>query len=138
MNIAELLGTAVGVLLCAAFLFVVLRHQRPELAICLGLAAGALVLVLLLSEIAPLFSAVRNMMQSGGLSAEWLAVVLKAAGVCLLTQLVADTCRDAGETALAGKAELAGRVLLLLLAIPLYEQILSLVTQLISGRVVSG
>lgn len=138
MNIAELLAVAVGILLCAALLSAVLRSQRPELAICLGLAAGALVLVLLLSEIAPLLSAVRRMMQSGGLSAEWLGVVLKAAGVCLLTQLAADTCRDAGETALAGKAELAGRVLLLLLAIPLYERILSLVTQLISGQVVSG
>lgn len=64
-------------------------------------------------------------------------MVVKATGVCLLTQLTADTCRDAGETALAGKAELAGRFVLLALAVPLFADVLELVTALINGQAVS-
>lgn len=138
MSSAEVLVAAVGLLLCAVLLAVVLRPQRPEMAICLSLAAGALVLILLLGQIAPLLAAIRRLVQGGDFSAEWLEAVLKAAGICLLTQLTADTCRDAGETALAGKAELTGRILLLLLAVPLFEQILTLVTGLINGQAVSG
>ena len=92
----EMLITAVGLLLCGALLAVVLRGQRPELAVCLSLLAGALVVGLLLRQVVPLLSAMRRMMLLGGLSAGYLTVVLKAAGVCLLTQLTADTCRDAG------------------------------------------
>ena len=119
---------AVGVLLCAALLSTVLRVWRPELALGLSLAAGALVVGLLLKELAPLLTSLRRMMTVGGLSDNALSVVLRAAGVCFVTQWAADTCRDAGQSALAGKAELTGRVLLLLMTVPLFEQVLTLVT----------
>lgn len=138
MTATQVLTLSVGVLLCGALLAVVLRGWRPELALCLSLAAGAVVLLLLLNQIAPLLAAVKRLVAAGGLSGDYLTVVLKAAGVCLLTQLTADTCRDAGESALAGKAELVGRVLLLLLAVPLFEEILALVTGLLQGQVAGG
>lgn len=134
----EVLIAVVGVLLCAAMLAVVLRAQRPELAMCLGLAAAAAVTILLVRQIAPLISTMRRLLAMTTLPSEGFGVVLKAAGVCLLTQMAADTCRDAGETALASKAELAGRVLMLMLAVPLFEELLSLVTTLIGGQVTGG
>lgn len=138
MNITEILVAAVGLLLCGALLASVLRSQRPELAVCLSLLAGVLVVGLLLGQIAPLAATVRRMLTAGGMTQGSLTVVLKAAGVCLLTQIAADTCRDAGETALAGKAELVGRILLLLLAVPLFEDILTLVVGVVNGQAVTG
>lgn len=126
-----ILVAAVGVLLCAAVLSTVLRTQRPELALGLSLAAGALVVGLVLKELTPLMATLRQMLTLGGLSDNALAVVLRAAGVCYVTQWAADTCRDAGQTALAGKAELTGRVLLLLLTVPLFEQVLTLITEVV-------
>ena len=123
--------TAVGVLLCAALLATVLRAHRPELALGLSLAAGALVVGVLLRELIPLIGTLRRMLALGGLSDTALSVVLRAAGVCFLSQWAADTCRDAGQTALAAKAELTGRVLLLLLTVPLFEQVLALVTEVV-------
>lgn len=138
MTTGEMLIAVVGVLLCTAMLAVLLRTQRPELAMCLGLAAAVLVAMLLVRQIAPLISTMRRMLTMTTLPTEGFGVMLKAAGVCLLTQITADTCRDAGETALAAKAELAGRVLMLMLAVPLFEELLTLVTTLIGGRVMSG
>ncbi len=138
MSTGDVLAAVVGVLLCGALLAVVLRGWRPELAVCLSLAAGAVVLALLLSRIAPLLAAAKRLAAVGGVDDSLLGTVLKAAGICLVTQLTADTCRDAGESALAAKAELVGRVLLLLLAVPLFEQILTLVTGLLRGGTVTG
>ena len=108
------------------------------MALGLSLLAGILVVGLLLNQLLPLMGTVRQMMRLGGLDDGYLAVVLKAAGICLLTQLTADTCRDAGETALAGKAELTGRVLLLLLSVPLFQQILALILDLVQRMEVGG
>lgn len=129
---------AMGLLLCAAILALVVRGQRPELALCLSIAAGAAVLMMLMGHIAPLLTTLSNMLQGSAIPSEYIKAVLKATGICLLTQLTADTCRDAGETALAGKAELVGRVLLLLLSLPLFEDMLTLVTTLAQGQAVSG
>lgn len=124
----EILVAAVGVLLCAAVLATVLRAQRPELALGLSIVAGMLVVGVLLKQLTPLLASLRRMLTVGGLSDSVLAVVLRAAGVCFVTQWAADTCRDVGQTALAGKAELTGRVLLLLMTVPLFEQVLALVS----------
>lgn len=127
-----------GLLLCAGILGLVLRGQRPDLALCLSLAAGVAVLLMLMRHIAPILSSLNAMMAGSAIPSEYIKAVLKATGICLLTQLTADTCRDAGETALAGKAEFAGRILLLLLSLPLFEDMLALVTALAQGQAVSG
>ncbi len=127
-----------GALLCAALFGTVLRPQRPELALSLCIGAGVLVVVRLASQLLPLVSTLRTMLESGGVSTEYLSFLLKAVGIVLVTQLTADTCRDAGEGALAAKAELVGRVLLLMLSLPLLRQVLALATSLISGQAVDG
>lgn len=138
MTIGQTLVAVIGLLLSAAVLSTLLRSQRPELAVGLGLVAGVLVVGVLLGQVSSLIGVLRRMLTLGGLSDSYLSVVLRAAGVCLLTQLTADTCRDAGESALAGKAELAGRVLMLLLAVPLFEQVLTLILGVIDGQAVTG
>ena len=138
MTHTQILVTAVGLLLCGGLLSVVLRSQRPELAMCLSLLVGVLVVGVLLKELTPLIAALRRMTALGGVGENHLEVVLRGAGICLVTQLAADTCRDAGDAALAGKAELTGRILLLLLAVPLYEQILTLIIGGVNGQAVMG
>ncbi len=138
MTVGEVLTAAVGVLLCAAMLALMLRGSRPELALGLSLVAGAAVLFLLVGQLTPLIAALRRMLAMASMDTAYFGVVLKATGICLLTQMTADTCRDAGESALAGKAELAGRVLMRVLAVPLFEGLLTLVTGLINGQVLSG
>jgi stage III sporulation protein AD len=49
----------------------------------------------------------------------WLKLLLKALGIAVLIQTSADLCRDNNNAALAGAVELAGKVMILTLAIPL-------------------
>lgn len=128
-----LLVSVIGALLCAAFLAAVLRTHRPELAAGLSLLAGVLVTAAVVSRLSPLVTSLRRLTAQSGLSEDSLSLVLRAAGVCLVTQLAADTCRDAGESSLASKAELAGRFMLLVMALPLFERILALITTVVMG-----
>lgn len=125
--------TIAGVAVVAAFLAVVLRQQRPEQAMAVSLAAGLGILMLVVTKAMPVVGALRNLLEGAALPKEYAAVVFKALGICLLTQLSADACRDAGETALASKAELAGKLFLLTLALPLFEKIAQTAALLING-----
>lgn len=125
--------TIAGVTVVAAFLAIVLRQQRPEQAMAVSLAAGIGVLALVVSSALPVIATIRELLNGAALPGEYGAVLFKALGICLLTQVAADACRDAGENALAAKAELAGKILLLTLALPLFEQLARLAASLISG-----
>ena len=54
-----------------------------------------------------------------------VTILFKAVGICLLTQLAGDVCRDSGESSIASKIELAGRAAILLTAMPLIQEVLA-------------
>ena len=57
----------VGVVMIAAFLAVLLRHQKPEFAMAVGVLTGIAVLLLIISKIVPVFDTLRDMLGAAGL-----------------------------------------------------------------------
>lgn len=116
-----------------AFFSVLLRRWRPEQALALSLAAGVCIVALTATWLAPVFDKIQRWASISGVDSTYADILFKGIGVALLTQLCADTCRDAGEGALAAKAELAGKLCLLLLALPLLQQVADTAFSLLQG-----
>ena len=117
--------------LLAAMLAVILHQYKPEYAMLLSAAAGCGILLLLLSALTPALEQLQAVMGKAGLSMAYFKILLKGLGICYLAQFAGDLCRDAGQTSLAGKMELAGKISVVLLALPvamdMMEWIFSLV-----------
>lgn len=126
MSAVQIAGFAVS----AAALALVMRRLRPESATALVIAAGALTGLMVLPRLAEIVSGVTALAAAGGVQDGYMTQLLKVGGISLLMDFAAQTCRDADEEGLAMKVELAGRVMLIGLALPvmrtLLEQILSL------------
>ena len=114
-----------GFAVCAAALALVMRRVRPEAAPVLIIAAGVLTALMALPQLAKIVDGVRGLAVSGGVQDAYMTPLLKVAGISLLMDFAAQTCRDAGEDGLALKVELAGRVMLIALALPVMEVLLS-------------
>ena len=86
---------------------------------------GAVVLfgILLLSSIEPLLTFFSDLSTRAGAS-QYVEIILKGLGIVILTQICSDICKDNGEGTLAGNIETVGKLELLLLCIPLIEEIL--------------
>ena len=83
--------------------------------------------------IVPIISEIRKMMDGAAIDYEYITVLIKAVGICYITQFASDVCKDAGQISISNKIELAGKVALCLSALPLYRDLLSL-TQTIIGK----
>ncbi len=121
----------VGIGLTGAFCAVMLKQYKSEYAMLVSLATGLIILLLVLSRAEPVFEAINGYMGKFGSTGGLL--LLKALGICIVTQLATDTCKDMGESATAAKLELAGKVLIIVLILPLLNELLSIATGLISG-----
>ena len=108
----------------AAALVLVMRRLRPESAPALVMAAGSMAALLILPQLAQVISDVSALASLGGLQDGYMTHLLKIGGVSLLMDFAAQTCRDAGEESLAMKVELAGRVMLIGLALPVMRMLL--------------
>lgn len=120
----------VGVGLVAAALAVVLRQTKPEYAMLVSLAAGIFIIYKIFGDLIPLVAEIDTILASSGVPSEYGTILFKALGICLLTQIACDTCKDAGESAIASKIEMAGRIAILAVSLPLFTQVLSIVHSL--------
>ncbi|NLG24015.1 MAG: hypothetical protein GX558_01560 [Clostridiales bacterium] len=109
------------VLICVAgaVLSAVLKAQRPELSMGVVIATALAALFLSLDGLKQAVSTIADLAQGAGVSSESAQLIIRATGVTLLAEFGAQLCRDAGESALAGRIELGGRVVLLGMAAPL-------------------
>ena len=72
----------------------------------------------------------KELTERSGLSSLAVQTILKCVGISLITEFASDTCRDAGETSLAARVELFGRVASLIVAIPLFKEFIELIITL--------
>lgn len=125
MEAVQIAGFAV----CAAALALILRRLRPESATVLVIAAGALAGLMVLPQLGQIVSGITALASSGGVQEGYVSQLVKIGGISLLMDFAAQTCRDAGEDGLALKVELAGRVMLIALSLPVMQ---TLLTQIMS------
>jgi len=122
--------------LCAAglavtLLLVLLRQWNPAFELPMKLSAAILFVGLLASLARPLVSYVKEMMGATA-AAPYVEVLLRALGVAVLTETVGGICRECKEGAVASYLEIAGRLEILILCLPLMEEILECVKGLLA------
>ena len=117
----------------AALICIVLSGYKSEYSFAAVIAAGAFITVSLLREVVPAVKELSLLADSAGLENEYLEIAVKSLGVCFLTQFAADTCRDFGQSALAGKAEFVGKCAVFLLSLPMLKSILQTAVSLLGG-----
>ncbi len=126
MDILTICGFGIlAVAVCA-----VLRHIKPESAIGVSIAAGIFIMGAAIAALKPSVEAIKTLSDGAGLG-EFSSILFKALAVCYITTLSADLARDAGEAALGGKLELAGRVAVAAISLPVFTSLAELVTGLI-------
>ncbi len=130
MNIIGVAALAVT----AAVFMLTLRPKNSEIALLLGVGCSAAILLGLLSQIGAIAGTVESIVSLSGLNAGYIAILLKVVGICLVTEFAADTCRDAGSSALAANVTLTGKILVTVTALPLYADILNAVLSIITGE----
>ncbi|CAB1128913.1 Stage III sporulation protein AD [Candidatus Hydrogenisulfobacillus filiaventi] len=114
---------AVGIGLISTVLLLLLRRERPEWGVVVALAAGVALLFLVLVPLGRVVGTLTQLAGLGHLQGAYLTLLLKVLGIAYLTTLAAQVARDAGETLVAGRVELAGKVLILALALPIIRAI---------------
>lgn len=121
----------VGLGLIATMLVVILREYRPDLAMQVSIAAGALVMLLVLNRITGALNVITETAVSAGINLVYLHTLLRVIGIAYLAEFGAQVCRDAGENSIASRVELAAKVIILVMAVPIIVEIMESVLRLI-------
>lgn len=109
----------VGIGLMTAFLAVLIKEQHPLFAFMLAIFTGVAIFLSLIGEIGKVIQLLSDLANQAGVKNIFLGTVLKIIGIAYIAEFGAQISRDAGQNAIAAKIELAGKVLILVMAIPI-------------------
>lgn len=114
----------IGIALAGGFLSLTVKEYRKDFAVLIGVATAAAVLMLSADMLEDVLSRFGEIAERGGVDAKYFTAVIKVVGVAYITQFAAEILRDSGENAVALKVELAGKVFILGLTLPIITSFL--------------
>ncbi len=126
----ELMFQIIGIALCSTMLCLVLRKNNPEYATAVAILTTVLILGMVVSTIHEVILHVRNLAIAGGVNLSYLETVFKVISIAYLCEYCCAVLEDAGETAIAKKVELAGKVIIFCISLPVIESLFRLITAL--------
>jgi len=114
-----------------AVICVIVRQYKPEFSAALAIGFSVILMLYLLTKITPIVSALETLATQSGIPTEFFSAVTKALGISILVGLACDSCTDVGQNSLASNIELAGKIAIILLCIPLIGEIVEVVEKLL-------
>ena len=103
-----------------------LKGFNREYGIAFSIAVSVIASLLIVTQIPPIINEITDLTEQAGIKTEYIAVMLKALGICYITDFAVDSCNEAGERSMASKVALCGKIAMTALAIPLVKDIVEL------------
>ena len=128
MEILKIAALALtGVLLAA-----LMKSINKEISIYIILATVIVLFFSIIDKLEEIFAFMEEIYDDVTYGKTFLPVILKVLAVAYITDFTAQLCKDAGEGTIGAKVELAGKVIIFYLAIPILSAILELIGSLLS------
>lgn len=121
----------VGVGIVATILIVILKVQKPEIGVQISIITGIVVFLMIAGKMSAVLELLSSFTRKANIDITYISTLLKIIGIAYITEFGADICRDAGESAIASKIELAGKVVIVVIAVPIITSLLDLIIKIL-------
>ncbi|OMF34247.1 stage III sporulation protein AD [Paenibacillus sp. FSL H8-0548] len=124
----------VGLGLTASILILVVREQKPMFSFLLAAFTGLFIFLYLVGKIELVITVLEDLANRSGIPSIYLKTILKIIGIAYIAEFGAQIVRDAGQEGIASKIEFAGKVFILVMAVP----IISVIVETVIGLLPEG
>ncbi len=121
----------VGIGLIALIIIVIIKQYKPEFALYVSLMAGVLIIMLILDKMGAIIELLTNLSNKTAINNEFLILLIKITGIAFLTEFAVSICKDTGETAIANKVDLGGKVIIISMSIPIIASLLETIIKIL-------
>ena len=122
----ELLFKAVAGTLITVVLYHAIPCERKELSLLLSILVSCMVSITAFSFLQPVIDFLDHLQEIGKLNKDMMAILTKAVGVGLVTEITTLICKDFGNGALGKAIQFLSVTATLWLALPIFHEVLNL------------
>ncbi|RDW21957.1 stage III sporulation protein AD [Oceanobacillus chungangensis] len=108
----------------ASILYIILKQINASFAFILILITGIIIFMSIINQIGVIFQLIHTLGQKANVQGMYLETILKIIGIAYIAELGASLTKEAGLGAVAKNIELAGKIFILLLAVPIITAVI--------------
>ena len=121
----------VGFALIGTFLALVVKEQKPNFAFLLIVFVGCSIFLYLIDQIYAIIHMLEKIAINANVNIIYVETILKIIGIAYIAEFASQITKDAGQAAIASKIEMAGKILILAMAIPILTVLIETIIALI-------
>lgn len=120
---------AIGLITCMATM--IIRPVRSDFAILVGIAGGLIIIAMIVNYFTGILTSIKDIINVTGLNTSIYTVLFKIIGVGYLLEFSAGICSETGNSGLADKILLGGKIVIMVMALPIITNILEIIMELL-------
>ena len=121
----------IGVGLISLIIIIIVRQYKPEFTLYVSLLAGAIILVFIMVKLDGIINLLTTLSNKTAINNEFLTLLIKITGIAFLTEFAVSICKDTGETAIANKVDMGGKVIIVSMSRPIISSLLETVVEIL-------
>ena len=121
----------IGIAFIAVIIIVILKQYRPEFAIYASIIAGVLILGLASNTLSGIIDMIKSISNKTNINSDFLVILIKITGIAILTEFAVSICKDAGESAIASKVDVGGKIIIISMSIPIINALIDTVIKVL-------
>lgn len=127
MEIVQIIGIA----FVAMFIIMIIKQYRPEFSIYISIIAGILIFSIIIIKLESVIELIKCLMDKLGTNTQYFSLLIKITGIAYLAEFATNICKDSGESAIASKVELAGRIIIIAMSVPILGALVDVVINIL-------
>lgn len=121
----------VGIAIITAIAALLLKGTKPELAFAVTIAGGIILLLFAFEIFKGSLTIFQKITDATGIESSIVKILLKMVGIGYLVEFSAGVLNDFGQNGLGDKLVFCGKIIVLVLAVPILESVLNLIVKLL-------
>ena len=115
----------------ATIFIVLLKPNRPEIATVLAVGAGIIITISVLDELFEIVYTFYDIADLTGIDKGIFSTILKIIGIGYLTEFANGICVDSGAKSIGEKLQFAGKIVILLISLPILENLIQIIAEIL-------
>lgn len=117
--------------LIALIIIIIVKQYRPEFTMYVSVAAGIIILLLVMDKLSAIIDLLTNLANKTSINNEFIFLLIKITGIAILTEFASSICKDSGETAIASKVDMGGKVIIIAMSVPIIASLLETILKVL-------
>lgn len=115
----------------ATILILIFKKVNPEYGMFIGIAASVVIFFIVIDQLSIILDLISQISNAIDISDIYIKILFQILGIAFITEFGVQLCKDAGQSAIASKIEMVGKIMILIVSMPVILSIIDLINSIL-------